>query len=177
MSVLWTGDKICQKETQTPQKRYYTRHWLGERPPLGRAAALLAGCPPPALPLPQTWTCSAVQTRSQGTKALSYPTTWRCPSTDEAQLLHLLLARGLVRRVRAIEVEVRPLGGDSIKIRPDAATNTYCGGGEAEIARAQGTGVGRQELYRVAVREDGGAVREDDAQPELLDNDVMMLWH
>ena len=25
----------------------YTRHWLGERPPLGREAALLAGCPPP----------------------------------------------------------------------------------------------------------------------------------
>ena len=25
----------------------YTRHWLGERSPLGRAAALLAGCPPP----------------------------------------------------------------------------------------------------------------------------------
>jgi hypothetical protein len=36
----------------------YTRHWLGERSPLGRAAALLAGCP---LPLPQTWTCCAVQ--------------------------------------------------------------------------------------------------------------------
>jgi hypothetical protein len=25
----------------------YTRHWLGERSPLGRAAALLAGYPPP----------------------------------------------------------------------------------------------------------------------------------
>jgi hypothetical protein len=25
----------------------YPRHWLGERSPLGRAAALLAGCPPP----------------------------------------------------------------------------------------------------------------------------------
>jgi hypothetical protein len=25
----------------------YTRHWLGERSPLGRAAVLLAGCPPP----------------------------------------------------------------------------------------------------------------------------------
>jgi hypothetical protein len=25
----------------------YTRHWLGGRSPLGRAAALLAGCPPP----------------------------------------------------------------------------------------------------------------------------------
>jgi hypothetical protein len=28
-----------------------------------------------------------------------------------------------------------------------------------------------QELYRVAVREDGGAVREDDAEPELLDDE------
>jgi hypothetical protein len=37
----------------------YTRHWLGRLSPLGRAAALLAGCPP--LPLPQQWTCSAVQ--------------------------------------------------------------------------------------------------------------------
>jgi hypothetical protein len=36
----------------------YTRHWLGGRSPLGRAAALLAGCP---LPLPRQWTCSAVQ--------------------------------------------------------------------------------------------------------------------
>jgi hypothetical protein len=30
---------------------------------------------------------------------------------DEAQLLPLLLACGLIRRVRTIEVEVRPLGG------------------------------------------------------------------
>jgi hypothetical protein len=36
----------------------YTRLVLGERSPLGRAAALLARCP---LPLPQTWTCCAVQ--------------------------------------------------------------------------------------------------------------------
>jgi hypothetical protein len=30
-------------------------------------------------------------------------------------------------------------------------------------------------LYRVAVREDGGAVREDDAEPELLDDDTLHL--
>jgi hypothetical protein len=40
----------------------YTRLVLGERSPLGRAAALLARCPPPMIiPLPQTWTCCAVQ--------------------------------------------------------------------------------------------------------------------
>jgi hypothetical protein len=49
------------------------------------------------------------------------------------------------------------------------------GEAKAEIARVQGTEVGRQELYRVAVREDGGAVREDDAEPELLDDDTLPL--
>jgi hypothetical protein len=93
---------------------------------------------------------------------------------DEAHLLPLLLAQGLVRRVRTIAVEVRPLGGDSIKIRLNA-TKPSVGEAKAEIARVQGTEVGRQELYRVAVREDGGAVREDDAEPELLDDDSMAL--
>jgi hypothetical protein len=93
---------------------------------------------------------------------------------DEAQLLPLLLAQGLVRRVRTIAVEVRPLGGDSFKIRLDA-TKPAVGEAKAEIARVQGTEVVRQELYRVAVREDGGAVREDDAEPELLDDDSMAL--
>jgi hypothetical protein len=93
---------------------------------------------------------------------------------DEAQLLPLLLAQGLVRRVRTIAVEVRPLGGDSIKIRLNSAKPTV-DEAKAEIARVQGTEVGRQELYRVAVREDGGAVREDDAEPELLDDDTMAL--
>jgi hypothetical protein len=93
---------------------------------------------------------------------------------DEAQLLPLLLAQGLVRRVRTIEVEVRPLGGDSFKIRLDATKSTV-GEAKAEIARVQGTEVTRQELYRVAVREDGKAVREDDAEPELLDDDFLAL--
>jgi hypothetical protein len=93
---------------------------------------------------------------------------------DEAQLLPLLLSQGLVRRVRTIGVEVRPLGGDSIKIRLNA-TKPSVGEAKAEIARVQGTEVGRQELYRVAVREDGGSVREDDAEPELLDDDSMSL--
>jgi hypothetical protein len=71
-------------------------------------------------------------------------------------------------------VEVRPLGGDSIKIRIDA-TKPSVGEAKAEIARVQGTEAECQELYRVAVREDGGAVREDDAEPELLDDDTLAL--
>jgi hypothetical protein len=93
---------------------------------------------------------------------------------DEAHLLPLLLAHGLVRRVRTIAVEVRPLGGDSLKIRLDTTKPTV-GEAKAEIARLQGTILARQELYRVAVREDGKAVREDDAEPELLDDELMAL--
>jgi hypothetical protein len=93
---------------------------------------------------------------------------------DEAQLLPLLLARGLIRRVRTIEVEVRPLGGDSFKVSLDA-TEPIVGEAKAEIARVQGTEVARQELYRVAIREDGKAVREDDADPELLNDELMAL--
>jgi hypothetical protein len=91
---------------------------------------------------------------------------------DEAELLPLLLAHSIVCRV--IEVEVQPLGGDSFKIRLDA-THPTVGEAKAEIARVQGTEVGRQELYRVAVRADGKAVREDDAEPELLDDDILAL--
>jgi hypothetical protein len=46
---------------------------------------------------------------------------------------------------------------------------------KVEIARAQGTREGKQELYKVATRPDGGAVREDDAEPELLDDEDMEL--
>jgi hypothetical protein len=44
-------------------------------------------------------------------------------------------------------------------------------GGEAkaEVAYVQGTEEARQELHRVEVRADGVAVREDDAEAELLD--------
>ena len=52
---------------------------------------------------------------------------------DEAHLLPLLLAQGLVRRVRTIAVEVRPLGGDSFQVRLDAGKPSV---GEAKaIAR------------------------------------------
>jgi hypothetical protein len=93
---------------------------------------------------------------------------------DEAELLPLLLAHGFVRRVRTIQVEVRPLGGDSFKITLDASVSTVREA-KAAIARSQGTAESRQDLYRVAERADGLAVREDDAEPELLDVEGMML--
>jgi hypothetical protein len=76
--------------------------------------------------------------------------------------------------VRTIEVAVHPLGGDNFKIRLDA-TKPSVGEAKAAIACVQGTEEARQELYKVAVRADGGAVREDDAEPEPLDDDAMFL--
>ena len=93
---------------------------------------------------------------------------------DEAEMLPLLLAHGFVRRVRTIQVEVRPLGGDSFKITLDESVSTV-GEAKTEIARSQGTAEACQELYRVAERADGLAVREDDAAPELLDDEGAML--
>jgi hypothetical protein len=93
---------------------------------------------------------------------------------DEAELLPLLLTHGFVRRVRTIEVLVQPVGGDSLKVRLDCA-KPLVGEVKAAIARAQGTTEALQELYRVAVRADGRAVREDDAEPEPLEDDTMEL--
>jgi hypothetical protein len=93
---------------------------------------------------------------------------------DEAGLLALLLAHGIVRRVRTIEVTVQPLGGDNFTIKLNAAAPSV-GEAKAEIARTQGTLEARQELYKVAVRADGSAVREDDAEPEALDDDAIEL--
>jgi hypothetical protein len=76
--------------------------------------------------------------------------------------------------VRTIEVAVHPLGGDNFKIRLDA-TKPSVGEAKAEIACVQGTEEARQELYRVGVRADGGAVREDDADAEPLDDDGVFL--
>jgi hypothetical protein len=89
-------------------------------------------------------------------------------------LLPLLLSHGLVGRVRTIEIGVRPLGGDNFKIRLDA-TKPSVGEAKAEIACVQGTEEARQGLYRVAVRADGVAVREGDADAEVLDEDDMFL--
>jgi hypothetical protein len=93
---------------------------------------------------------------------------------DEAELLPMLIAHSIVRRVRTIEVEVRPLGGDSFKVSLDAR-RPLVSEAKVEIARAQGTRESKQELYKVATRADGGAVREDDAEPELLDDEDMEL--
>jgi hypothetical protein len=93
---------------------------------------------------------------------------------DETELLPLLLSHGFVRRVRTIQVEVRPLGGDSFKITLGASLPTV-GEAKAEIARSQGTAEVSQELYKVAERADGVAVREDDAEPELLDDEGTLL--
>jgi hypothetical protein len=93
---------------------------------------------------------------------------------DETELLPLLLAHGLIRRVRTIQIEVRPLGGDSFMVTLDASKPTV-GEAKAEIARSQGTAKDRQELYRVAERADGLAVREDDAEPEPLEDESMEL--
>ena len=57
---------------------------------------------------------------------------------EEAELLPLLIAHGFVRRVRTIDVQVRPLGGDSFKITIDASKPTV-GEAKMEIARLQGT--------------------------------------
>jgi hypothetical protein len=57
---------------------------------------------------------------------------------DEAELLPLLIAHGFVRRVRTIDVQVSPLGGDSFKITLEASRPTVAEA-KAEIARLQGT--------------------------------------
>jgi hypothetical protein len=93
---------------------------------------------------------------------------------DETELLPLLISRGLIRRVRTIQIEIKPLGGDSFKVTLDASKPTV-GEAKAEIARSQGTVENRQELYRVAERADGSAVREDDAEPEPLEDERMLL--
>jgi hypothetical protein len=76
--------------------------------------------------------------------------------------------------VRTIQVEVRPLGGDSVKVTLDASKPTVADA-KTEIARVQGTAAAQQDLYRVAERADGLAVREDDAEPEPLEDESMEL--
>jgi hypothetical protein len=93
---------------------------------------------------------------------------------EEAEMLPLMIAHGFVRRVRTIQVAVRPLGGDSFKITLNASI-PIVSEAKVEIARLQGTAEACQELYRVAERADGLAVREDDAEPELLDDEGMVL--
>jgi hypothetical protein len=86
---------------------------------------------------------------------------------DESELLPLLLSHGLVSRVRAIEVAVRPLGGDNFTIRLGAAKPSM-GEAKVEISRVQGTEEARQELHKVEVRADGEAVRDSLRPPVLV---------
>jgi hypothetical protein len=88
----------------------------------------------------------------------------------DSEVVDLLLACGLVRRVRTMEVSVQPLGGEGFKVTLDCA-NPYVGEVKSEIARVQGTPEELQELYRVAERADGKAVREP------LEEDEMVLGH
>jgi hypothetical protein len=70
-------------------------------------------------------------------------------------LLPLLLAHGLVRRVRTIDIAVHPIGGDNLRVALGAALPAV-GEAKAEVARVQRTEESRQGLYKVAVRADGG---------------------
>jgi hypothetical protein len=72
----------------------------------------------------------------------------------EAELLPLLLAHGLVRRVRAIDVLVHPIGGDNFNVTLGAALPAM-GEAKAEIARVQGAGGG----VSARVAQGGGASR------------------
>jgi hypothetical protein len=97
---------------------------------------------------------------------------------EESELLPLMLAHGLVRRVIIIEITIQPLGGDSFKISVDSSVDsalTSVKEVKLEIFRSQGIAEERQELYKVALSADGSAVREDDAEPDLLeDGDVKL---
>ena len=93
---------------------------------------------------------------------------------DESELVSLLLAHGLIRRVMTIAVEVRPLGGDSFDIRLDAKTPTV-GEAKEQIERDEGTESERQLLCRVQVSSDGSNVREFDQEPEELKERGMLL--
>jgi hypothetical protein len=81
---------------------------------------------------------------------------------DEGELLPLLLEHGFVRRVRAIEIDVHPLGGgDNFNISLDAYRAVRGGGGEGgdsscagdagvEARALQGGDKGRQTEERLA---------------------------
>jgi hypothetical protein len=92
---------------------------------------------------------------------------------SETELVHLLIVHGFVRRERTIEIEARPLGGDSFKVTL-SASNPSVAHAKSEIARVQGTAEEQQELYTVAASLNGNAVREDDAESELLHDDGLL---
>ena len=82
-------------------------------------------------------------------------------------MLSLLVEHDLVRHVLTIQIDVRPLGGDSFCIKLDASNPTV-GEAKEQIEREQGTRQEQQELFHQPQRADGKAVREFDAEPEEL---------
>jgi hypothetical protein len=91
----------------------------------------------------------------------------------ETELLPLLLSHGYIRSVRTVQVQVHPLSGEDFHVTLEA-TKPSVGETKLEISRTHGTRVELQELYRYVIRADGGAVREDDAEPELLDDATVL---
>ena len=66
---------------------------------------------------------------------------------DESELVPLLLAHGLIRRVRTIALEVRPLSGESFDIKLNAKAPTV-GEAKEQIERDEGTKPRSQLLCR-----------------------------
>ena len=92
----------------------------------------------------------------------------------EHELLSLLLAAGVIRRVRTILVKVRPLSGESFDVRLNESAPTVREAKE-QIEREIGTKPRSQLLCRVQVSTDGSNVRESDQEPEELTEDETPL--
>jgi hypothetical protein len=103
----------------------------------------------------------------------------QCTTTE---LLPLLRSHRFVQTVRTLQVEVRPLDGAYFKMSINAAKPTVREA-KLEIEKKQGTAVVQQELYRLVESATsaagpsagGGMVREDDGEPELLEDAAMRL--
>jgi hypothetical protein len=80
---------------------------------------------------------------------------------DEDQLLPLMFTHGMVRHVRTIEVEVRPLGGDSFKVRMNS-TSARVREVKLEISRTEGTPEEHQQLSRLNVAVDDELLEDDE---------------
>jgi hypothetical protein len=92
---------------------------------------------------------------------------------DEAELLPLLLAHSIVRRVHTIEVEVRSLGGDSFKVGREEAFGER---GESRNRLRTGNTRGQGQARAIQSGDQDRrwcSTRGRDAEPELLgDNDM-----
>jgi hypothetical protein len=108
------------------------------------------------------------------------PAQAQLPGRDQLVLVLVLVPSG-AEEPRELRRAAEPRAGwasgtaicDESELLP--CTRPSVGGAKAEIARVQGTEEARQELYKAAVRADGGAVREDDTEAEPMDGDSMIL--